>query len=60
MLLAYIDPAIGSMLLQAMAAIVLAGGLFFRRIFFAPLAWLGGKRAEKPEQETPEGGPRPD
>lgn len=60
MILAYIDPAVGSMLLQAIAAMVLAGGLFFRRIFFAPLAWLGGKRADKTEQETPESGPHQD
>lgn len=46
MLLAYIDPAVGSMLLQAIAAIVLAGGLFFRRVFFAPLAWFNSKPSD--------------
>ena len=39
MLVAYIDPAIGSMLLQAIAAIGLAGAVVFRRIFL--LRWLG-------------------
>jgi hypothetical protein len=40
MLLAYIDPAIGSMLLQALAGIFLAAMVMGRRIFFAPLEWL--------------------
>jgi hypothetical protein len=55
MVLAYIDPAVGSMLLQAIAAMVLAGGLFFRRIFFAPFAWLGGKRSDEAELESHDG-----
>lgn len=53
MLVAYIDPAIGSMLLQAIAAIGLAGAVVFRRILLAPLAWLGrgntGHQGKGPE-----------
>ena len=52
MLLAYIDPAIGSMILQAVAAVVLAGGLFFRRIFYVPLVWLGLKQADSHDSES--------
>jgi len=40
MLVAYIDPAVGSMLLQAIAAIGLAGAVVCRRLLFAPLAWF--------------------
>lgn len=43
MLFAYIDPAVGSMLLQAMAAVVLAGLVMGRRIIVAPFEWLQAK-----------------
>jgi hypothetical protein len=40
MILAYIDAALGSMLLQALAGMILAGIVMGRRIIAAPLAWL--------------------
>jgi hypothetical protein len=40
MILAYIDPATGAMIIQIVAASVLAGGVFFRKIFMAPFAFL--------------------
>ena len=46
-LIAYIDVALGSMLLQALAGTVLAGMLMGRRIFAAPLKWFGFNRSGK-------------
>jgi len=43
MLLSYIDPAVGSMLLQVLAAIFLAGGVFFRRFLFLPFRFFAKK-----------------
>jgi hypothetical protein len=43
MLLAYIDSALGSMLLQAMAGMIFAAVVMGRRVLAAPLAWLQGK-----------------
>lgn len=40
MILAYIDPATGAMVIQIVAATVLAGGVFFRKIFLAPFAYF--------------------
>ena len=40
MLFAYIDPATGAMILQIVAATVLASGVFFRKILISPLAFL--------------------
>jgi len=40
MLFAYIDVALGSMLLQAIAGMVLAGIVMGRRVLVAPLAWF--------------------
>ena len=54
-LIAYIDMALGSMLLQALAGTVLAGMLMGRRIFAAPLEWIGFNRsAQDPDSESPE------
>ena len=39
-LIAYIDPALGSMLLQAMAGVMFAAMIMGRRILAAPLRWL--------------------
>jgi hypothetical protein len=39
-LIAYIDPALGSMLLQAMAGVLFAAMIMGRRILAAPLRWL--------------------
>ena len=43
MLLAYIDAALGSMLLQAMAGMIFAAIVMGRRILAAPLAWMSSK-----------------
>ena len=43
MLFAYIDTALGSMLLQAMAGMILAAMVMGRRILAAPLAWISSK-----------------
>jgi len=45
MLFAYIDSALGSMLLQAMAGIIFAAIVMGRRILAAPLAWFYGQSA---------------
>ena len=50
MLFAYIDSALGSMLLQAMAGVIFAGMVMGRRILAAPLAWFQSKGAS-PESE---------
>jgi hypothetical protein len=55
MLIAYIDAALGSMILQAMVGTALAGIVMGRRILMAPLEWLGLKRAiPDPDGETHE------
>jgi hypothetical protein len=43
MLLAYIDTALGSMLLQAMAGLIFAAMVMGRRILATPLAWMSSK-----------------
>ncbi len=40
MLFAYIDPATGAMVLQVVVAAVLATGVFFRKFFLLPFAFL--------------------
>jgi hypothetical protein len=45
MILAYIDTALGSMLLQAMAGMIFAAVVFGRRILAAPLAWMSSKNS---------------
>jgi hypothetical protein len=47
MILAYIDMALGSMLLQAMAGVVFAAIVMGRRVLTAPLAWFYGKSADQ-------------
>ncbi len=37
---AYIDPATGAMVLQVIVAAVLATGVFFRKFFLLPFAFL--------------------
>ncbi len=44
LLFAYIDPALGSMLLQAMAGVIFAALVMGRRILLAPLHWLHLRR----------------
>jgi hypothetical protein len=50
MLFAYIDSALGSMLLQGMAGMILAGMIMGRRILAVPLAWFQSRGA-MPESE---------
>lgn len=45
MLLAYIDTALGSMLLQAMAGLIFAAMVMGRRVLAAPLAWMSSKNS---------------
>jgi hypothetical protein len=50
MIFAYIDIALGSMLLQGMAGMVLAGMVMGRRVLAAPLEWFQNK-GTKPESQ---------
>jgi TRAP-type C4-dicarboxylate transport system permease small subunit len=45
MLIAYIDTALGSMLLQAMAGMIFAAMVIGRRVLAAPLAWMSSKNS---------------
>jgi len=55
MLLAYIDTALGSMLLQAMAGMIFAAIVMGRRILAAPLAWMSSRdSAQELDSEAPE------
>ena len=55
MLFAYIDTALGSMLIQAMAGIIFAAVVMGRRILAAPLAWLNPPSPElESNGEVPE------
>jgi hypothetical protein len=45
MLIAYIDTALGSMLLQAMAGMIFAAMVMGRRILAIPLAWMSSKNS---------------
>jgi hypothetical protein len=47
MLLAYIDSALGSMLLQAMAGMIFAAVVMGRRMLAAPLAWLNPRSSDQ-------------
>lgn len=49
---AYIDPATGAMLLQIVAAAVLATGVFFRRFLLSPFAFLFGKTRTDDQSES--------
>jgi hypothetical protein len=54
-LLAYIDPAVGSMLLQSLGALALAAMVMGRRLLLVPLEWLYLRRpASAPEAEMSE------
>jgi hypothetical protein len=54
MLVAYIDAALGSMLLQAMGGMILAGIVMGRRIFAVPFAWMNSKSATEANGELQE------
>jgi len=45
MLFAYIDPAMGAMVIQIIAAAFLAAGVFFRRAVLSPFAFLFRKNS---------------
>ncbi len=45
MLFAYIDRALGSMLLQAMAGAIFAALVMGRKIFVAPFAWIHSRNS---------------
>ena len=49
-ILAYLDPASGTMLVQAIFAVVVAVGVAFRRALLLPLIWIskiGQKNSNK-------------
>jgi hypothetical protein len=54
-LTAYIDPSLGSMLLQAMASIFLAALVMGRRLFLTPLEWLRLRRPKQTDQSKESG-----
>lgn len=43
-ILGYIDPATGAIVLQAIIATVFTVGVYFRKFFFAPFAFLARKK----------------
>lgn len=43
MIFAYIDLALGSMLLQAMAGVIFAAMVMGRRMLVAPLSWISSR-----------------
>ena len=49
MILAYLDPGTGSLLLQAVLAIVLSTGVLLRRYVLMPFQWLCRRREKPPE-----------
>lgn len=51
MLIAYIDLALGSMLIQAMAGVILAGIVMGRRFLAAPFAWFSTKNTQESDSE---------
>ena len=57
-LLLYIDPGSGAILLQALLALLLTFGVFFRRVLFAPFRYFFGRREGEPlsTESVPEGG----
>jgi hypothetical protein len=54
MILAYIDPATGAMVIQIVVAAVLTGGVFFRKVLLAPFAFLF-RKSPSDGDETPSG-----
>ena len=45
-ILSYIDPATGAIVLQAVIATVFTVGVYFRKFFFAPFAFLRKKKVD--------------
>lgn len=54
---AYIDPATGAIVLQAMLAAVLALGMGFRKVLLSPISLLFRKRSASAAVETEEADP---
>ncbi len=50
-MLAYLDPATGSLLVQLLIAILAATATVFRRYLLYPLRWLFGSEKPVPEEE---------
>ena len=53
MLFSYIDAALGSMLLQGMAGMILAGMVMGHRILAVPLAWFQSSGAMPESEDEP-------
>ncbi len=53
---AYIDPATGAMVLQVIVAGILATGVFFRKFFLLPFAFLFRKTRSEDTGETSDDG----
>lgn len=49
--LAYLDPGVGSMLLQIAAAAILSVTVFCRHYILSPFAYVLGRRKSTPENE---------
>ena len=54
MIFAYIDPATGAMVMQILAAAVIAGGVFFRKLLMAPVALFFRKGTDAESTECGE------
>ena len=50
--LAYLDPGTGSLILQALLAILLSTGVLLRRYVLMPFQWLLGKLKRRPPKST--------
>lgn len=53
-LLAYIDPATGAIILQMIVAFVVGVGIVFRRIFFSPFALIASCFRKSDDQSDPD------
>ena len=50
--LAYLDPGTGSLILQALLAILLSTGVLLRRYILMPFQWLLGKSRRQPPKSN--------
>jgi hypothetical protein len=50
--LAYLDPGTGSLILQALIAILLSTGVLLRRYILMPIQWLLGKLKRQPPKSN--------
>ena len=51
-ILAYLDPATGSLVIQALIAGLVSVGFIFRRVLFGPWGFLFGRRSSSDESST--------